>query len=323
MVRQKFNRAVDSFVNCFNQVQKFFFDSTQLYQLGLMRLILSSALLGVYLWRHLEVEYFFTNKHGIILDTQAMGLLPEFYRTPFPFFIWPESWATYVHGFFLLLMLGLVLGIGGRVWTLLTWFLSLGFLQRNLFISYGGDLIGTVWLFYLSWTKHNSYFSVLNLFNKSRINQIRNDIFSSAGARMIQLHLCILYGFTGLQKLKGASWWDGSALWLVFGNPQYTVVDLAWTAQWPNLIGALTFSTLIFEIYFAAFIWNKGIRPLAIMFGICLHIGIAISMGIWTFALVMLSPYVLFCTKKQIDDLSCFAKNVSSCFRGLKTRNGI
>lgn len=305
----------------YHSIENFFFNFQALYQLGLMRFILSLSLFCLYAWRQLEVNYFYTNESGIILKNQALGLLPEMYRTPFPFFIWPDSWAVAVHALLLFLLLGLVLGVGGRLWTLITWFISVGFLQRNLFISYGGDMIGCIWLFYLFWTRHNTYFSVLNLFNKKRILNVREDIWSSAGARMIQIHLCILYAYTGLQKLKGASWWDGSALWLVFGNPQYTVIDMSWTAHWPKAVALLTFTTLIFEIYFSALIWNRKSRLWVQVYGFLLHFGIAVTMGIWAFAAIMISAYVLFINQPVV--LRRFSDQLSARLGSFKSNNRV
>jgi hypothetical protein len=277
-----------------NSIQNFFFASRSLYHLGLMRLVVSSALFGLYCWRQLEVEFYFTDKKSVILRDKSFDLLPEFYRPLLKLFIWPDSWVPWIHGLLILGLLGLVLGVGGRFWTLITWLLSLSFFQRNFYVAYGADLIGTIWLFYLSWTRHNAYFSVLNFFDRQRPNRMKCDLLSSSGARMIQLHLCVIYGYTGLQKLKGMSWWDGTSLWMVWGNRQFTAIDMTWTSQWPLLIAAGVFLTLFFEVYFPMLVWRPEVRPWVLGFGLCFHLGIAITMGIWSFAMVMVSAYILF-----------------------------
>lgn len=259
-----------------------------------MRVIVSSALFGLYCWRQLEVQFFFTDKNGVILKAQSLELLPEVYRPLFRLFIWPDSLVPWIHGILVLSLLGLMLGLGGRILTIIAWFLSLSFLQRNYFVAYGPDLIGTMWLFYLSWIRHDAYFSILNYFDKERVQRIKCDLLSSAGSRMIQIHLCIIYGYTGMQKLKGASWWDGTALWTVLGNQQMTVMDLTWTSHWPILIGILGFMTLFFEVYFPVLVWYKPLRPWILTFGFLFHLGIAISMGIWSFGSIMVSSYFLF-----------------------------
>jgi hypothetical protein len=277
-----------------NKIQEFFFAPRSLYQLGLMRMIVASALFFLYCWRQVEVKFYYTDTQGVVLKDQALSLMPDFYQPLFTVFVWPDAWVPWIHGLLVFALGGLALGVGGRLWTLATWLLSLGFLQRNYFVAYGADLIGTMWLFYLSWTRHNAYFSILNYFKKDRLASITCDLFSSAGARMIQLHLCIIYGYTGLQKLKGSSWWDGTSLWTVWGNQQFTVVDMAWTSHWPLLIAGGVFSTLLFEVYFPVLVWRRNLRPWVLFFGGCFHLGIALTMGIWSFAAIMVSSYVLF-----------------------------
>lgn len=274
--------------------ENFFFAPSSLYHLGLMRFIVSSALFGLYCWRQLEVQFFYTDSHGVILKNQAFTLLPEFYRPSIQLFIWSDALVPWIHGLLLVGLFGLMLGIGGRLWTFVIWLLSLSFLQRNYFVAYGADLIGTMWLFYLSWTRHNVYFSVLNYFRADRQQTIPCDIYSSAGARLIQIHLCIIYGYTGLQKLKGMSWWDGTSLWTVWGNRQMTVIDMAWTAQWPLMIAVFVFMTLFFEVYFPVLVWRPKLRPWLLLFGLCFHGGIALTMGIWSFGSIMVSAYTLF-----------------------------
>lgn len=292
-MKQKINQLWNAF-------QKFFFHFESLYQLALMRVMVSVSLLGIYIWRQFVVDLYFSNKTGIVLENQAMSLLPEIYRPMVPMFFWPDSLTPWVHGFLLLLLLGLVLGVGGRLWTLLTWCLCLAFVQRNYFVAYGADLIGAVWLFYLSWTRHNVYFSVLNLINPDRIKNNKCDIFSSAGARLIQIQICIIYCFTGLHKLKGASWWDGSALWLALGNRQYAISDFTWFSHWPLIVAMMGYMTLIFEIYFFVFVWNSRTKPYVLIAGVLFHVGIALTMGIWSFAGVMISVYALFFKEEQL-----------------------
>lgn len=286
--------------------QKFFFCFPALQQLALMRLIVSASLLGIYIWRQFVVGFYFSNETGLVLEEQAKTLLPELYQPAFYWFFWPDSWNPWMHGLLLLLLCGLVLGLGGRLWTLLTWILSLAFIQRNYFVIYGADLIGTAWLFYLSWTRHNVYFSVLNIINPERVKKNHLDIFSSAGARIIQIQLCIIYGFTGLHKLKGLSWWDGSALWHVLGNRQYAVMDLSWVAQWPLLMGVATFTSLFFEIYFPILVWNQRVNRYLLTFGVLFHVGIALTMGIWSFGAIMVSAYLLFLKESTLIKLKHF-----------------
>src|SRR5947208_1545564 len=39
--------------------------------------------------------------------------------------------------------------------------------------------------------------------------------------RLINIHMCVIYFSAGISKLKGDSWWDGTAMWRAFANLEY------------------------------------------------------------------------------------------------------
>jgi hypothetical protein len=316
-----YKKQLQKLIKLWSFVEIFFSSGANLYALGLMRFLVSSALFGLYLWRHLEVKFYFTDQDSIVLRGQALDLIPQFYRTPFPFFIWPESLIPSMHLVLIICLFLLLLGLGNRLLTLFTWFLCLGFMQRNFFVAYGADLIGSLWLFYLSWTKHNVRWSILNYFKPERIKLITPDILSHAGFRMIQIQICVIYAYTGLQKLKGMSWWDGTSLWTVLGSSQMAVWDFHWVSQFPILVAVLVFCTLFFEIYFPFLVWNQKTRVFILVFGFVFHLSIAVAMGIWSFSTIMISSYLLFIP--DLESKLIFLKNYSASLANSLSRTKV
>ncbi len=112
--------------------------------------------------------------------------------------------------------------------------------------------------------------------------------------RLIQIHLCVLYFFSGTGKLLGASWWEGTALWGALANSQYRTLDLTFLAWHPLVINALTLGTLFWEISYAALIWPRLTRPLVLAIAIPVHLGIGLAMGMMEFGLAMLVANMAF-----------------------------
>ena len=112
--------------------------------------------------------------------------------------------------------------------------------------------------------------------------------------RLIQVHLCILYFFSGCGKLLGASWWEGTALWGAVANVQYRTIDLTFLAWHPLLINALTLGTLFWEVSYAALIWPRLTRPLVLLMAVFVHVGIGLTMGMMEFGLAMLIANMAF-----------------------------
>jgi hypothetical protein len=130
---------------------------------------------------------------------------------------------------------------------------------------------------------------------------VRDDVVSNSFYRVIQIQLCVIYAYTGFEKLKGNTWWDGTALWSVFANPQMVIWDMTWMSHFPLVIVFITFTTVLFEIYFPVLIWFEKTKRAFLYFGMVFHFGIGLLMSLFSFAFVMLAPYFLFLNSAELD----------------------
>lgn len=119
-------------------------------------------------------------------------------------------------------------------------------------------------------------------------------IAANVAIRLVQVHLCVVYFFSGIAKLLGASWWEGTALWGAAANSRYRTLDLTWLARHPLLVNALTLGTLFWEVSYPALVWPRLTRRLAIAAGILVHGGIGVAMGMKEFALAMIAANLAF-----------------------------
>ncbi|NOY30592.1 MAG: HTTM domain-containing protein, partial [Planctomycetes bacterium] len=106
--------------------------------------------------------------------------------------------------------------------------------------------------------------------------------------RLIQLHLCVIYLFSGLAKLLGENWQAGSAVWWSLANLEYQSIDMTWLAGWPVLVALATHFTVFWELFYCCLVWNRFSRPLVLWAAVAIHSGIALFMGMITFGLAML-----------------------------------
>jgi len=122
----------------------------------------------------------------------------------------------------------------------------------------------------------------------------RPSVLANVALRLIQIHLCVVYFFSGCGKLLGASWWEGTALWGAAANVQYRTLDLTFLADHPLLTNALTLSTLWWEVAYAALVWPRLTRPLALAMAVPVHLGIGLAMGMMEFGLAMITANMAF-----------------------------
>ncbi len=112
--------------------------------------------------------------------------------------------------------------------------------------------------------------------------------------RILQLTLCVIYFFSGCGKLLGPSWWEGTALWGSVANGQYRTLDLTWMADHTWLVNLITLSTLFWEVSYAAIVWPRLTRPIALAMAVFVHLGIGLAMGMMEFGLAMIVANMAF-----------------------------
>lgn len=277
----------------------FWFGPQNLLALAVMRIIVCGSLFGMYCWRQFYVKWFFTDE-GFVPHKHMLQMVFEYYRPPFTWFIWSQEAVPYAHFALIILLLLCMLGVGGRKIMWLAWFLNIGFIQRNYGAIYGADLIGGIWLFYLSFTQSNARLSIVSVIKKQKSKIIEGDLVTNMMIRLIQIQLCTIYIFTGFEKLRGYSWWDGTALWTVFGNPQMSAFNMEFVRGIPLVLAFFAFATILFEVYFPLLIWFKKTKLWAAMIGVSFHFGIAITIGLYAFGTVMIAPYLLFFKEEDL-----------------------
>jgi hypothetical protein len=77
-------------------------------------------------------------------------------------------------------------------------------------------------------------------------------------------------------------------MWLAFANREYQSFDMTWLAWYPWMVNVMTHVTIVWELSFAALIWNRWCRPVVLIGAVALHLGIGALLGMWTFGLIML-----------------------------------
>jgi uncharacterized membrane protein YphA (DoxX/SURF4 family) len=112
--------------------------------------------------------------------------------------------------------------------------------------------------------------------------------------RLLQVHLCVVYFFSGTGKMLGASWWEGTALWGAVANDRYRTLDLRGLAHHPLVVNALTLGTLFWEVAYPALVWPRLTRRLFLAMAVAVHLGIGLAMGMMEFGLAMITANLAF-----------------------------
>lgn len=206
--------------------------------------------------------------------------------------------------------LGLVAGYRTDVATALALIAVLLLEQRLPDLAEGGDLITRLVLIYLLF--------VLPVGARPAPGSLAVWLHNVA-VLAIALQVVVLYADSGLLKAYGEKWQHGTAM--------YYVSQLEWmflrpAREWfkdPLLATATTYATLLYEILFPVAI----ISPLKLWwlgFGILLHLGIWLLLGLTTFSIVMIGLLLFFVSDAEYAWLWAWARRT---WKGLMPRSEV
>jgi hypothetical protein len=117
-----------------------------------------------------------------------------------------------------------------------------------------------------------------------------NNGLASICQTVLFVHLAIVYLASGVAKLKGVYWRDGSAFWFAMQQPQF---HTPFTDLLKTLCRTVPFSplaswfTLAFEISFPLLSLWLVTRKFALGLAIAFHFAIALFLGLWFFSAAM------------------------------------
>ncbi|MCY1044125.1 hypothetical protein OV208_22600 [Corallococcus sp. bb12-1] len=181
-------------------------------------------------------------------------------------------------------LVGLLLGVRTRLSAVAAWVVHTVLMNSGNFFAYGVETFAHISLFYCAVMPVGEAFS-------RDVSTGRLSGAPSAAAtlslRVLQMHLCIIYATTGVEKAVGPVWQDGTALWEVLMQPQYGQFDFAWLASVPWVVKLATWGTLVVEVGYPVFVWPQRTRGLWVLMTLGMHLGIAVMMGLWLFSGMM------------------------------------
>ena len=179
----------------------------------------------------------------------------------------------------------LVMGLFCRPAAITAWLLHLACVKSSEVFSYGMDMFLTIGLFYLMLAPLPDSHSLENRIWKS---QTRDSRMVGFFRRVLQLHLCVIYFFSGLAKCLGSDWWNGVNVWAALTRPPFNVLDPHLIAKWGAILPLAGITICLIEFGYPLFIWPRKTRAVWLGCVVGMHLAIGVVMGMYLFALVMI-----------------------------------
>ncbi len=242
-----------------------------------------------------------------------------------PKFVYAEGMPTYspwfhtqdirflwlIHGLHLIAIVAFTIGFNTRVFAVITWLVGLSYIHRAQPYLFGQDTMMNLCLTYLMLSPCGAKWSVDRWLARKRaeangttLPPVQPSVSAGFVLRVFQIQYSLMYLSAGLSKLKGESWWNGTALFNCMANPEFSPMHvgvyrdfLKWLCQhrvvWELVCTGSAVFTLLTEVPFPYLVWTK-MRPVVISAALLLHTGIAVLMGLSVFSLFMFALILCF-----------------------------
>jgi hypothetical protein len=202
----------------------------------------------------------------------------------------------------------LTIGLFSRVMSVLAFLAAVSYSNRiTPGAFFGLDTINCMLAMYLMVGPCGARYSADRLWRLRRGSptELSPSVSANVAIRLIQIHMCVIYLFSGIGKIRGDSWWYGWASWLSFANTEYQttwLIDIpARLAEHPYLINFMTHVTVFWELTYAALVWPRLTRPWVLLGAVFVHGGIIVALGMPTFGLVMLIGNLAFVSPRLVQ----------------------
>ncbi len=282
----------------------FFHRKSNLGILALIRIGYSVILLIniLHWWPNLELWF---GENGVVPFDVSKQVVDPDTITLFEFL--PRSSSVLWGCYFVLIFNAICLAFGflTRLQLFSIFILYNSFIHRNILIADGEDTVFRLMAFYLLLSPAGYYFSVDNWLRK--ILKRKRNLTESLGVppprefaiwslRLIQIQTASIVFISGIEKLLGSDWRDGTAIFYVS-----RLDDLFYRFPLPSFlfksmffINIMTWATLFVELVAPIAIWFKATRLPALLVMFAFHLSLEYAMNLNLFQWLMMLGWCSF-----------------------------
>jgi len=202
----------------------------------------------------------------------------------------------------------LLVGWHTRIASIIAFILLVSVQYRTEMIIDGSDFVMRVCLFWGMFSGWGAAYSVDARLTTTKTASLPRDAREDNSVtpiwawpfRLMQFQIALVYFMSGIDKLYGVQWTQGTALYRVLQLKTFQLPTgelFVQIAPYP-LVVALTYGTIVLEVAWLFLVFSPILQPclrrIALIGGLLLHGGIALLMSIPNFSWVMLTSYLLF-----------------------------
>ena len=262
---------------------------------GLMRFFLGSGILYHLLFHYRERHLLWGSggpwpTYKFLEASAERGIITLFQLSDSPWFF------ECIYHLGILIVLMFTLGFRTRLATVLTFLLFWSLYYRNPFITNGGDNLVRIQLFYMMFTQAGAAFSLDRWLKKRKQGKIRGRlapygaVLHNVAAAAIIIQLVFLYFTSGIYKVMGSMWQEGTAVYYAMRVQDYVWPKVSpWFWQSETIIVFLSYASVLFQVSFPFLLLNRFTKYLALLGAFTFHTGVGLMMNLALFSWYMIA----------------------------------
>ncbi|MFT5685504.1 MAG: hypothetical protein ACI8RZ_006456 [Myxococcota bacterium] len=196
-------------------------------------------------------------------------------------------------------LVGMLVGWQSRLMCIAALVVQVALHHRAPWLQHGGDRILRISVLALCFAPTGAALSVDAWLARRRCGIDASPLVPVTAHRLVQIQLMVVYLFTGIAKLSGATWIGGTALYYALSSrtfQRFPHLLEPVLSSWPGQLAltASTWVTLAWELVFAAMVLFPRTRRWALIIGLAVHVGIAATMMVGSFSFATTWCYLAF-----------------------------
>jgi hypothetical protein len=286
------------------RLHDFWFGETELRPVGVFRILLGLQLFNWFWQLYPWLTAFFTDDGLVPADTLGQMRPHDLTLLAFASQPWQVT-AVWLVGLGAAAVL--TVGYHTRLASVVSFVAVALFMGRDPLILDGSDLVMRIVPLWLAFTNAGDCFSVDAVLRRRR-GAIPSGRGPALPVRVLELQVAWIYLASGLEKLGGSTWLNGTATsWVFQLTNTFARPWAAPLATNPELVHLTTWATLALELAFLPLVFLPGRfrtgRWLAIAGAAAVHVGIIATMNVGNFPVIMLSLLVLFVPLRNVSEV--------------------
>lgn len=271
----------------------FFFKPQPVESMAIFRVFWCSMLLIAALFDFQNINDFY-GPHAILSLATVKSQFAVLHLNIFHLFNASYEFVYILFGIYVLALISSILGFYTRTSLIVALIAMVSFHQRNIWFLSSSELLMRLTMILLVCSPCGHAYSIDSLLGRKFPLFKKERMWSPWALRLIQIQLAVVYVWTFWHKLKGDTWFDGTALYYATRLDAMKNFPVPFILDWLPAIKLMTWMTLVLELALGTLIWFKEFRKPLIILGIGFHLSIEYMMSIPFFEIVMILLLITF-----------------------------